>query len=69
MPAGATYKRLHDVIQNVTNFQSGHSLGGYHLFEFDLKEEKMIVTDNYEAYIDHQRQSYLGHFFSNSILL
>ena len=24
MPAGATYKRLHDVIQNVTNFQSGY---------------------------------------------
>lgn len=23
MPAGATFNRLHDVIQNVTNFQSG----------------------------------------------
>jgi hypothetical protein len=54
MPAGATYKRLHDVIQNVTNFQSGYPLGGYHLYEFDLKEEKMIVTDNEEAYMEHQ---------------
>ena len=46
MPAGATYKRLHDVIQNVTNFQSGYPLGGYHLYEFDLKEEKMVVTEH-----------------------
>lgn len=49
MPTGATYRRLHDVIQNVTNFQSG-----YHMYEFDLKEEKMIVTDNEEAYMEHQ---------------
>ena len=54
MPAGATYKRLHDVIQNVTNFKSGYPLGGYHLYEFDLKEENMIVTDNEEAYTEHQ---------------
>lgn len=54
MPAGATYKRLHDVIQNVTNFQSGYPLGGYHLYEFDLPKEKRIVTDNEEAYLEHQ---------------
>lgn len=54
MPVGATYKRLHDVIQNVTNFQSGYPLGGYHLYEFDLVEEKMIVTDNEEAHMEHQ---------------
>lgn len=27
MPADATYKRLHDIIQNVTNFQSDERLG------------------------------------------
>ena len=53
MPAGATYKRLHDVIQNVTNFQSGYPYGGYHLFEFDLPRESRIVTDNDEAYLEH----------------
>lgn len=53
MPAGATDKRLHDVIQNVTNFR-GYPLGGYHQYEFDLKEEKMIVTDNEEANVEHQ---------------
>lgn len=54
MPAGATYRRLHDVIQNVTNFQSGYPGGGYHLYEFDLPKEKRIVTDNEEAYMEHQ---------------
>jgi hypothetical protein len=54
MPAGATYRRLHDVIQNVTNFQSGYPGGGYHLYEFDLPKENRIVTDNEEAYMEHQ---------------
>lgn len=54
MPAGATYKRLHDIIQNVTNFQSGYPYGGYHLYEFELLEENKIVTDNEEAYLEHQ---------------
>jgi len=49
MPAGATFKRFHDIIQNVTNFQSGYPHGGYHLYEFDLPEENKIVTDNEEA--------------------
>lgn len=53
MPAGATFKRLHDVIQNVTNFQSGYPYGGYHLYEFDLTDK--IVTDNDEAYQEHQQ--------------
>ncbi|MBU4349364.1 plasmid pRiA4b ORF-3 family protein, partial [bacterium] len=44
MPAGATYNRLHDVIQSLTNFQSGYSIGDYHLYEFDLKGENIRVT-------------------------
>lgn len=54
MPAGATYKRLHDVIQNTTNFQSGYPFGGYHLYEFDLPEQNRIVTDSEETYLEHQ---------------
>ena len=54
MPAGATYRRLHDIIQNVTNFQSGYPGGGYHLYEFNLPKENRIVTDNEEAYMEHQ---------------
>ena len=54
MPAGAKFNRLNDVIQNVTNFKSGYPNSGYHLYEFELTEENKIVTDNEEAYIEHQ---------------
>lgn len=54
MPAGATFNRLHDTIQNITNFQGGYPSEGYHLYEFQLKEENRIVTNNEEAYHEHQ---------------
>ncbi|WP_263497727.1 plasmid pRiA4b ORF-3 family protein [Rossellomorea vietnamensis] len=54
MPAGATYRRLHDVIQNVTNFRSGYPYEGYHLYEFDLTKDQKILTDYEEAYLEHQ---------------
>lgn len=54
MPAGATYKRLHDVIQNVTNFQSGYPSESYHLYEFELSEENKRVSNDEEAYLEHQ---------------
>ncbi|MCZ0703128.1 uncharacterized protein YsxB (DUF464 family) [Natronobacillus azotifigens] len=54
LPAGATFKRLHDVIQKVTNFQSGYPDEGYHLYEFNLAEVNKLVTDNEEAYLEHQ---------------
>jgi len=38
----------------VTNFQSGYPDFGYHLFEFDLPEENMIITNDEEAYREHQ---------------
>lgn len=53
MPAGATFNRLHDVIQNVTNFKGGYP-GAYHLFEFDLPDDNIRVTNDEEAYQDHQ---------------
>ncbi len=54
LPAGATFNRLHDIIQNVTNFQSGYPNSGYHLFEFDLLEVNKIVTNDQEMYLEHQ---------------
>jgi len=53
MPAGATFNRFHDVIQTVTNFQSGYPYEDYHLYEFELKEEKIRVTNDDEAYQEH----------------
>lgn len=54
MPAGATFNRLHDVIQTVTNFQSGYPSDSYHLFEFDLTKDNIRVTNDEEAYQEHQ---------------
>ena len=54
MPAGATFNRLNDIIQNVTNFQSGYPYGDYHHYEFDLREENLIVTNDEEAFQSHQ---------------
>ena len=57
MPAAATFRRLHDIIQGVTNFSSGY-LGGvddYHLYQFDLIEQENIsVTNDEEAYLEHK---------------
>lgn len=59
MPAGATFNRLHDVIQTVTNFRSGYPSGDYHLYEFDLAKDNIVATNNEEAYEDHK------HFIKN----
>ncbi len=53
MPAGATFNRLHDVIQAVTNFQSGYPYEDYHLYEFDLEKVNIRVTYDDEAYQEH----------------
>jgi hypothetical protein len=54
IPANATFNRLHDVIQNVTNFQSGYPYDAYHLYAFDLSEENIVVTNDQEAYEAHK---------------
>ncbi len=59
MPADATFNRLHDVIQTVTNFQGGYPSEGYHLYEFNLLEDNMRVTNDEEAYQGHK------HFMKN----
>lgn len=53
IPAGVTFNRLHDIIQNVTNFQSGYPNRDYHLFEFELIEESMVVTNDEQRYLEH----------------
>ena len=61
MPAGATFKRLHDTIQNTLNFQSGYPSDPIHLYEFDLEDEEgLLVTNNMEAY--HENKHYKSHY-------
>ena len=55
MPAGATFNRLHAVIQAITNFQSGGPYEDYHLYEFDLPEENSRVTNDEEAKLQNLR--------------
>lgn len=52
LPADATFNRLHDIIQNVTNFKSGYPYDHYHLFEFNLGD--LIVTNDEEKIDEHQ---------------
>lgn len=54
MPADATFNRLNEIIQNVTNFKSAWPYDNYHLYEFDLDEEDILVTNDIEAYEEHK---------------
>jgi len=54
MPAGGTFKRLHDTIQNTMNFQSGYPHDPYHLYEFDLTDEGISVTNDQMAYDENK---------------
>lgn len=54
MPADATFNRLNDVIHNVTNFNSGYPYGDYHLYEFDLTEDNIKVTNDEEAFEEYK---------------
>ncbi|MCT2536671.1 plasmid pRiA4b ORF-3 family protein [Aquibacillus koreensis] len=60
MPAAATFNRLHDVIQNTLNFQSGYPHLHYHLFEFDIAKDYLTVTNNEEEY--HENKAYKKHY-------
>ncbi len=54
LPAGATFYRLHQIIQHLTNFQSHYDDMPYHLYDFDLLETNQRVTNDEEAYDEHQ---------------
>src|SRR5690606_22043595 len=45
LPAGATFQKLHAIIQESTNFQSSSMQIPYHFHEFRLPEENLLVTD------------------------
>lgn len=49
-PENITFKELHTIIQGVTNFKSGSAEGDYHLYEFDLEDEKILITNDDEVY-------------------
>ncbi|WP_432354250.1 IS1096 element passenger TnpR family protein [Sporosarcina sp. A2] len=44
MPAGATFNRLHEMIQHVTNFESYMTDNPYHFFEVEV--DGLCITDN-----------------------
>ena len=50
LPAGATFQRLHAVIQEMTNFQSEYMDWPMHFHEFRLPEEDLLVTNEPEVY-------------------
>ena len=58
VPAGMTFKRLHDVIQNVTNFQSGYPHDAYHLYEFQLDD--VVATNNLQEIEKSKKKQYNG---------
>ncbi|XKE93949.1 SEC-C domain-containing protein [Metaplanococcus flavidus] len=45
LPAGATFQKLHAIIQESTNFRSSYMEMTYHFHEFRLPEENLLVTD------------------------
>lgn len=65
MPAGATFNRLNDVIQNVSNFESGYPYEARHLFQFNL--DNLLVTNNEEAYREHQHYKKNKSFFAERL--
>lgn len=53
IPAGATFYRLFDTIQCAMGWL-GNSLEEYHLYEFDIAEENLRITNDEEAIEDSQ---------------
>ena len=53
IPAGATFFRFFDTIQSAMSWL-GDSLDSYHLYEFDLSEENLRITNDEEAIEDNR---------------
>jgi len=53
IPAGATFYRLYETIQNSMGWM-GNSINESHLYEFDIREEKLRITNDIEAYYDNK---------------
>ncbi|MBK3496252.1 SEC-C domain-containing protein [Viridibacillus sp. YIM B01967] len=58
MPAGATFNRLHEMIQHVTNFQSYWTDMAVHSFGVELEDS--YVTDNVAMHEEYKKSKYLG---------
>lgn len=53
IPAGATFYRLYDAIQ-VSMGWLGDALIEYHIYEFDLAEDNLLITNDEEAVEDNR---------------
>ena len=56
LPAGATFNRLHETIQNVTNFQS--TISPYHSFGMEI--DPYFITNNEWIIEEYKGKSYAG---------
>ena len=56
LPAGATFNRLHETIQNVTNFQS--TLESYHTFGVEIDD--YFITNNESILEEYKGKTYIG---------
>jgi len=56
LPAGATFNRLHETIQHVTNFQS--TLEPYHTFGVEIDD--YFITNNESILEDYKGKTYYG---------
>lgn len=54
IPATATFANLHQVIQKVSNFKGWALDEAGRLFEFNLPEENLRITNDEEAYLEHR---------------
>lgn len=58
LPAGATFNRLHETIQRVTNFQSFFIDEPYHFF--DIKVDGLLVTNNPMMHEEYGKSTFHG---------
>ena len=56
LPAGATFNRLHETIQNVTNFQS--RISPYHYFGIEIDDN--FITNNEAILEEYKGQKFAG---------
>ncbi len=54
VPGAATFMDLHQVIQKVSNFKGWALDQAGQLFEFNIPEENLRVTNDEEAYLEHK---------------
>ncbi len=54
IPAAATFENLHEVIQKVSNFKGWALDEAGQMYEFNLPEENLRITNDEEAYLEHR---------------